>query len=127
MAIYKFTSLIDQEQPVPFYGDGSTARDYTYCSDIIDGVMAAIDRPLGYEIFNLGESRTTTLSKLVEVIEWNLGKKANLNSLPLQPGDVTLTCADVSKAKRLLGYHPHTTIEDGVSRFMEWYRQNRSV
>jgi len=124
MAIHKFTTLIDQGKPIPFFGDGSTARDYTFYSDIIEGVTAAIDRDLGFEIINLGESRTTTLSKLVSLIEKELGKKATLNTLPLQPGDVGITCADVSKARRLLNYNPATTIEDGVHSFMEWYKSS---
>jgi len=122
MAIHKFATLIDQGREIPFFGDGSTARDYTFCTDIIDGVEAAIDRNLGFEIINLGESRTTTLSKLVGIIEKELGKKAVLNKLPIQPGDVEITCADVSKAKRLLDYNPSTTIEDGVHSFIEWFK-----
>ncbi len=128
MAIHKFTRLIDEGEPVPFYGDGTTERDYTYYSDIIDGVEAAVDRDLGYEIINLGESRTTSLSKLVALIESTLGKKAILARQPMQPGDVTITCADVSKAKELLDYHPTTEVPDGIARFVEWYRDvnNRS-
>jgi len=122
MAIHKFAMLIEQGKEIPFYGDGSTARDYTFYTDILDGVEAAIDRDLGFEIINLGESRTTTLSKLVAVIEKELGKKAILNKLPIQPGDVELTCADVSRAKRLLDYNPSTTIEDGIHRFVEWFK-----
>jgi len=122
MAIHKFTALIDQGKPLPIYGDGSTERDYTYCTDIIDGVVAAIDRDLGFEIVNLGESRTTKLSELVSIIEESLGKKAVLKKLPMQPGDVIMTCADVSKAKRLLAYNPSTTVREGVKRFVEWYR-----
>ncbi|MBN1673059.1 MAG: GDP-mannose 4,6-dehydratase [Kiritimatiellae bacterium] len=122
MAIHKFTRLIDRGESIPFYGDGSSERDYTYCGDIIDGVVAAIDRDLGFEILNLGESRTTKLSALVAIIEKNLGKKAVLEKLPLQPGDVQRTCADISKARRLLGYNPGTTVEEGIARFVEWYR-----
>lgn len=122
MAIHKFTALIDAGKPVPFFGDGSTERDYTFYTDIIDGVTAAIDRDLGFEIFNLGESRTTTLSRLVQLIEANLGKKAVLQPLPMQPGDVNVTYADVSKARRLLGYNPSTPIEDGIRAFVAWYR-----
>jgi len=122
MAIHKFAVLIDQGKDVPFFGDGTTKRDYTFFSDIIDGVVAAIDRDLGFEIINLGESRITTLSTLVSIIEKELGKKAVLNKLPIQPGDVEITCADVSKAKRLLDYNPSTTIEDGIHRFIEWFR-----
>jgi len=122
MAIHKFTALIDKGKPVPFFGDGSTARDYTYCSDIVDGVTAAIDKDLGFEILNLGESRTTTLAELVKIIEKALGKKAELKRLPMQAGDVLLTCADVGKARKLLGYNPHTTVESGVAEFVRWYR-----
>lgn len=124
MAIHKFAMMIDQGKTIPFYGDGSTARDYTFYTDIIDGVVAAIDRDLGFEIINLGESRTTTLSTLVGIIEKELGKKAELNKLPIQPGDVEITFADVSKARRLLDYKPSTTIEDGVHRFIEWFKSS---
>ena len=122
MAIHKFTALIDQGKPVPFFGDGSTERDYTYCADIVDGVVAAVDRDLGFEIINLGESRTTKLAELVSLIEDALGRKAKLKKMPMQPGDVLMTCADVSKARRLLGYNPTTSVREGVKRFVEWYR-----
>jgi len=122
MAIHKFTRLIDAGEPLPFYGDGTTERDYTYYTDIIDGVEAAVDRDLGYEILNLGESRTTSLTQLVSLIESALGKKAVLDRQPMQPGDVTITCADVSKAKDLLDYQPATEVPDGIERFVEWYR-----
>ncbi|NQU39047.1 MAG: GDP-mannose 4,6-dehydratase [Lentisphaerae bacterium] len=123
MAIHKFARLIDEGQPIPFYGDGSTQRDYTYCSDIIDGVEAAVDRDLGYEIINLGESRTTSLTELVGLLEVALGKKAILDRQPMQPGDVTITCADVRKAQALLDYHPSTTVAEGIERFVAWYRE----
>ena len=126
MAIYKFTSLIDQGKPIPFYGDGSTKRDYTFCTDIVDGIVASIDRDLGFEIINLGESRTTSLSELVQIIENALGKKAVLKKQPIQPGDVVMTCADVSKARDLLDYKPSTTVEEGVARFMEWYKSSQA-
>jgi len=125
MAIHKFTALIDRGKPIPFYGDGNTARDYTFYTDIIEGVVAAVDRDLGFEIINLGESRTTRLSELVNIIERNLDKKAVLEKLPMQPGDVTITCADVSKAKRLLDYKPSTDVDEGVKRFVEWYKRRR--
>jgi UDP-glucuronate 4-epimerase len=121
MAIHKFTDLIDRGKPIPFYGDGSTERDYTYYTDIIKGVTASIDRDLGYEIINLGESQTTRLAELVAIIEDKLGKKAILDKQPMQPGDVVMTCADVSKARRLLDYAPSTTVEEGVEKFVEWY------
>lgn len=123
MAIHKFTALVDQGKPIPFFGDGRTARDYTYYTDIIDGVTAAVDRDLGFEIINLGESRTTTLDQLVGYIEKSLGKKALRHQMPSQPGDVEITCADVSKAKRLLGYNPSTPVEEGVRRFVEWFKK----
>lgn len=126
MAIHKFTALIDAGKPVPFFGDGSTDRDYTYFKDIIDGVEAAVDRDLGFEIINLGESRTTTLAELVRIIEKHLGKKAVLKKQPMQAGDVLRTCADVSKARRLLDYNPSTTVDQGVKQFVEWYRAEKA-
>jgi UDP-glucuronate 4-epimerase len=125
MAIHKFTALIDKGQPIPFYGDGSTRRDYTYYTDIIDGVVAAIDRDLGFEVFNLGESRTTDLSKLVRLIEENLGKKALLTKMSMQPGDMTDTCADVSKAKRMLNFAPSVPAEAGIRQFVAWYKTRK--
>lgn len=122
MAIRKFTTLIDQGKPIPFYGDGNTARDYTYYTDIIAGLVSAIDRDLGFEIINLGESRTVKLSELVRLIEENLERKAILQKLPMQPGDVQITYADISKAQCLLDYCPTTPIEEGIKRFVEWYK-----
>ncbi len=121
MAIYKFTSLIDQGKPIPFYGDGTSRRDYTFVSDIVDGIEACVDRDLGYEIINLGECQTTSLSEMVALVEKNLGKKATINRLPMQPGDVMATCADISKAKRLLDYNPSVKVEEGIGRFVKWY------
>lgn len=125
MAIHKFTALIDSGKPVPFYGDGSTERDYTYYSDIVAGIVASIDRDLGFEIFNLGESRTTKLSTLVSLIEESLGRKAVLNRLPMQQGDVVMTCADITKARKLLDYNPSTQVETGVKKFVEWYKARK--
>lgn len=124
MAIHKFARLIVQGRPIPFYGDGTSARDYTYCDDVIAGIVAAIDRDLEYEIINLGESKTTTLSELVSLLEEALGKKAVLDKQPPQPGDVQITCADISKARRLLDYNPQTTVRDGIRRFVEWLRSS---
>ena len=123
MAIHKFTVMIDRGEPIPFFGDGASERDYTFFSDIVDGVVAAVDRDLGFEIVNLGESRTTRLSDLVAMIERHLGKKAALRRLPVQPGDMPATCADVSKAIRLLDYRPRTPVDEGIARFVEWYRE----
>ncbi len=123
MAIAKFTKALLEGEPIPFFGDGSTRRDYTYIDDIVDGVVAALDRCEGYEIYNLGESATTTLTELVEGLERALGCKAKLDRQPNQPGDVPLTCADVSKARAKLGYRPKTPVADGLARYVEWYRR----
>ena len=122
LAISKFTGLIHQGLPVPRYGDGSTARDYTFVHDIVDGIMASRNY-FGemFDTFNLGGSQATTLQELIVAIENALGKKAVIQSLPMQPGDVPRTFADVSKAGRLLGYAPHTPIQEGIPRFVEWY------
>jgi UDP-glucuronate 4-epimerase len=122
MAIHKFTRLIDTGQTVPIYGDGSTRRDYTYISDIIDGLLAMLDRCNGYEIYNLGDSKTIPLMKVIQEIEKNLGKKAKIEHLPFQPGDVEMTYADISKAREKLGYEPRVYFEEGIRRFVEWYR-----
>ena len=122
MAIHKFTRFIDRGLPLPRFGDGSTQRDYTYVSDIVAGVLRAIERVQGYEIINLGGSRTTRLTDLIALLETRLGRKAIVEGQPDQPGDVLATWADVDKAHRLLGYDPKVTIEDGLTRFVEWYR-----
>ncbi|MFW6151975.1 MAG: SDR family NAD(P)-dependent oxidoreductase [Verrucomicrobiota bacterium] len=127
MAIYKFTSLIDRGEPIPFYGDGTSRRDYTFYSDIVDGIEASVDRDLGYEIINLGECQTTSLSEMVSMIEENLGKKAIINPLPMQPGDVMATCADISKAGRLLDYNPSVKVKEGIQRFVQWYLEQKSM
>ena len=122
LAIHKFSRLIWEEKPIPVFGDGTTRRDYTYIDDIIQGVRAAIDYDKsGYEIFNLGESETIELSKLIELLEENLGKKAIIERKPMQPGDVPITFADISKARKLLNYNPQTKIEDGIPKFTEWF------
>lgn len=124
LAIRKFTTLISEGKPVPFYGDGSTERDYTYIEDIIDGVTKAIEWACEgqgkYEIFNLGESNTIRLDRMIRAIEEAVGKPAILNRLPLQPGDVFRTNADVAKAKRVLGYEPRWQFEDGIREFVAW-------
>ncbi len=122
MAIHKFTRLIDRGEEIPVFGDGSSKRDYTYIDDIIQGVLAAIDKDFDYEIFNLGESQVTDLLTLIHLIEENLGKRARLKFLPFQPGDVPITYADISKAKKLLGYQPRVPIEEGIRRFIVWYK-----
>ncbi|MEY2548708.1 MAG: UDP-glucuronate 4-epimerase [Verrucomicrobiota bacterium] len=123
LAIHQFTRKIDAGQPIDQFGDGTTRRDYTYIDDIIQGVMAALDYtgPL-YDLFNLGESETIQLKELIAAIESALGKKAKINQLPEQPGDVPLTCADISKARKLLGYNPTTPLSAGLPKFVEWFR-----
>jgi UDP-glucuronate 4-epimerase len=127
LAIHKFARLISEGQPIPVFGDGSTRRDYTYIDDIIAGVRAAIDfDQTNYEVINLGESRTVELNELISLVERELGKKAIIDPQPLQPGDVPQTFADVTKARRLLGYNPQTQIEDGIHRFVEWFRSSEN-
>jgi len=122
MAIHKFTRLIDQGKAIPMYGDGGSMRDYTYIDDIIDGLFRALLNNKGYEIYNLGESKTTRLIHLIEMIQRSLGKKAVIQELPDQPGDVPVTCANINKAREKLGYNPRFDIEDGIRRFVRWYR-----
>jgi UDP-glucuronate 4-epimerase len=123
LAIHSFTRSISEGKPINQFGDGSTRRDYTYIDDILQGMLAC----LTYEgalcdVFNLGESETTSLNDLISTIEQSLGKKAIINKMPEQPGDVPLTYADISKSRSLLGYDPHTRISEGIPKFVEWYR-----
>ncbi len=122
MAIHKFTRLIHQGEKIPLYGDGTSRRDYTYIDDIIEGIIGAVRNLRGYDIFNLGESQTVPLRELISLLEEALGKRANVEELPEQPGDVPITYADISKARRLLGYDPRVDIEEGVERFARWFR-----
>lgn len=122
LAIHKFTDAIYHGRPIPQYGDGSTRRDYTYIDDILQGVLGAMryDGPL-FDIFNIGENQTITLAELVTEIEKALGKKATIERLPEQPGDMPITSADITKARSLLGYNPKTKIAEGIPKFVEWY------
>jgi len=124
LAIHKFARLIDQGKPIPVFGDGTTARDYTYIDDILEGVMACTTREFGFEIFNLGESETIPLHRLIEVLERALGKRAEINRLPPQPGDVPLTCADITKARQRLGYQPKFKFEQGILEFVNWFKHS---
>lgn len=126
LAIHKFTDSIHRGQSIPQYGDGSTRRDYTYIDDIVQGVAGALryEGP-AFDIFNLGENQTTTLSELIIEIEKALGKKAIIERLPEQQGDMPLTSADITKARQLLGYNPQTPIRDGIPKFVEWYLSSR--
>ncbi len=125
MAIHKFTDLIARGEKVPLYGAGDSQRDYTYVDDIVDGIVAAHDLALGFEILNLGGSKTTTLSDLIGKISRELGREPRIDYLPEQPGDVPITYADLTKAERVLGYSPKVSIDEGIRRFVEWYRDNR--
>ena len=123
LAIHAFTRSIDEGRAIPRFGDGSTRRDYTYIDDIMQGMMACLnyDGPL-CDVFNIGESQTTTLNDLIGQIERALGKEATIHALPEQPGDVPLTYANIDKARAQLGYNPQTKIAEGIPRFVEWYR-----
>jgi UDP-glucuronate 4-epimerase len=122
MAIHRFVELVLAGKRLPFFGDGSTRRDYTYVDDVVDGVLRALDRPRGFRIYNLGESQTIALSELVDLIGEACGRKPILERLPPQPGDVRVTYADVSRAREELGYVPRTPIREGLARFLAWYR-----
>jgi len=123
MALFKFTKAILNDQPIDIYNNGQHQRDFTYVDDIVDGVLAAIDKCGGYEIFNLGNNKPVELEYFIKIIENNLGKAANKNYLPLQTGDVVGTWADIQKAKNILSYNPKISIEEGIKRFVDWYKQ----
>ena len=123
MAIHKFVRMVLNGEPIPFFGDGSTRRDYTYISDIVDGVVRSIDRCEGYEIYNLGESETTSLDELVRAIGTACDREPIIDRQPMQPGDVTITFADVSKAKAQLGYQPEVLVSQGLGRFVQWFKE----
>jgi UDP-glucuronate 4-epimerase len=124
LAIHKFARLISAGEPIPVFGDGSTARDYTYINDTLEGIMACTRKEFGYQIYNLGESQTVELNRLISLLEQALGRKAVITRLPPQPGDVPLTCADVTKAREQLGYHPQVKIEQGIPLFAAWFKQH---
>ena len=126
LAIHKFTDAIHHGRPIPQYGDGSTRRDYTFIDDIVQGVMGALHyQGEPFDIFNLGENQTISLADLITEIEKALGKNAVIERLPEQQGDMPITSADISKARRLLGYNPQTKIADGIPKFVEWYLQKQ--
>lgn len=128
LAIHQFTRRICKGEPIQQFGDGTTRRDYTYIDDVIQGTIAAMNYrgPL-YDVFNLGESETIELKDLIAAIEQALGKKASIHRLPEQPGDVPLTCADISKARELLGYKPTTRISDGLPKFVSWFLESQAA
>lgn len=128
LAIHQFTRKIHAGEPIDQFGDGTTRRDYTYIDDIIQGTMAALkyDGPM-FDVFNLGESETIQLKDLIAAIENALEKKAKINRLPEQPGDMPLTCADISKARKLLGYNPKTKFDVGLPQFIDWFLKSRAA
>ena len=127
LAIHKFARLMTVGAPIPRFGNGTTERDYTYVDDILQGVTAALEyvkaHPDAYEIINLGESRTISLNEMIDTVSRALGVPPAIDELPLQPGDVLRTYADVSKARALLSYAPRTGFQEGVRRFVEWFRE----
>ena len=127
MAIHKFSRHIVAGESLPFFGDGTTRRDYTYVTDIVNGVLAALDRCEGYKIYNLGGSATTTLADLVKLLERAYGREAILDRQPEQPGDVKQTFADTSLAERELGFVSNVSIEEGVRLFADWYLAEREA
>ena len=127
LAIRKFIELIEQDKPIPVYGDGTTMRDYTYIEDIISGICSAIEyNKTPYEIINLGGGSPVTLNEMISTIEEILGKKAEINRLPMQPGDVNKTVSDITKARKLLNYNPQTSFKEGIRKFVEWRKNDKN-
>ena len=121
MAIHKFMRLIYEGQELEMYGDGTSQRDYTYVADIVQGIVSSMKLDCGFEVFNLGNSRTITLKELIEKIQEAIGKKANIKTVPDQPGDVPITYADITKSKDMLGYQPDYPLERGLKNMAEWF------
>jgi UDP-glucuronate 4-epimerase len=122
LAIRKFVELIDSGRPIPVFGDGTSGRDYTYVEDTVQGIVAALHYDCAYDVFNLGNSHPIQLKALIETIEKVLGKKAEVQWQPDQPGDVPITYADITKAQSILGYRPGTLFEEGIAKFVSWFR-----
>jgi UDP-glucuronate 4-epimerase len=122
MAPFKFIDRVSRGMEIQKFGDGTSSRDYTYIEDIVDGVVRAIDRPYPYQIFNLGKGSGTSLNEFIDLVQKHVGKPARIQVLPDQPGDVPYTCADVSKAEKLLGYSSSVPFEEGIRRTVEWYQ-----
>jgi UDP-glucuronate 4-epimerase len=127
MAIHKFTRRLLEGREIEIYGDGTTRRDYTYIDDIVSGVLGALSAPPGYRVYNLGESATLSLADLVALLERATGVRAKRKVLPPQPGDVPVTFADISRARAEIGYDPKTPVEEGVKRFVQWYRDLAAI
>ena len=126
MAIHYFTKLIDQDLEVPLFGEGNSARDYTYVDDIVRGILGALETEYSLEVFNLGNSKTTTLLELVKLIGDTLGKEPRIKKLPVQMGDVPRTWADLSKSRKIIGYQPQIDIAEGIKRFIAWYQSQKA-
>lgn len=130
LAINKFTRLMLEEKEIPMFGDGSTSRDYTYVDDIVDGIIKSMDYVENndnvYEIINLGNSSPISLKEMISIIGDVVGVVPVINELPMQPGDVEKTYADITKAKKLLRYNPQTSFRDGIEKFVEWYKENEN-
>jgi UDP-glucuronate 4-epimerase len=127
MAIHAFTRILSRGQAVPVYGNGGSTRDYTYVDDVVDGVVAAIHRSYPMEIFNLGNSHPISLTDLVFLIAQTLKVEPRMEHLTERPGDVPTTCADISKAGHMLGYHPKVSIQEGVQRFVAWFERSQTA
>ena len=123
MALFLFTDAILNDRPIDVYNYGDMQRDFTYIDDIVAGTIGALDRPVPYGVFNLGNSKTEQLMTLIKILEKELGKEAEKNKMPIQPGDVKATSADIQKTKDLLGFDPKTTIDVGIRKFVQWYRE----
>jgi UDP-glucuronate 4-epimerase len=124
MAPFKFIDRVSRGAEIQQFGDGSSSRDYTYVDDIVDGVVRSLDRPYPYQIFNIGKGNGTSLKEFIDLVQKYTGKVAKVKIMPDQPGDVPYTCADVSKAARLLGYQSQVSFEEGIQRTVEWYKNN---
>jgi UDP-glucuronate 4-epimerase len=127
MALFKFTKNILDDKPIDVYNNGDMTRDFTYVKDIVEGFFLALEKPMGYCIINIGNGNPTKLMDYVKFVEENLGKKAKINFMGMQPGDVKETSADISKAKELLGYEPKVNVEEGVKHFIDWYKDYYGV
>ena len=131
LAINKFTRLMLEDKEIPMFGDGTTSRDYTYVDDIVDGIIKSCEYTLNnknvYEILNIGNSSPTSLKEMINVIGKTLGVEPKIKQLPMQPGDVDRTYADISKAKKLIGYSPKTSFEEGIKKFAKWFYENKKI
>lgn len=127
MAIHKFARMIDRSQSLTMFGNGLTKRDYTYIDDIVEGILGVLVNPRPFEIYNIGNSSTVELKRLIGLIEDGLGKKANIEVLEEQPGDVPMTYSDISKLNQLAGFKPKVSIEEGIELFLRWYVDNREL